>query len=221
MLPLEWQCASSQACERFSAKSRSRHFRTAEFGDYNTNMPATALLTSEQYLSLPEEFDQNGNRIKDELIGGEVVKMPPASNLHDRIKNRIKFLIDRYIDQNSLSTLESLVEMGTVVSKYDTFVPDVSVVRCERFSGVDRVFRGAPDLAIEVVSPSDTVTRLKAKVDAYVEGGSNTVWVVFPESRSVMVYSDDSVRELKGDQMIHDPLLPGFYTPVSAFFDLK
>ena len=79
-------------------------------------MPATALLTSEQYLSLPEEFDQNGNRIKDELIGGEVVKIPPASNLHDRIKNRIKFLLDRYIDQNSLSALESLVEMGAVVS---------------------------------------------------------------------------------------------------------
>jgi hypothetical protein len=40
-------------------------------------MPATAILTSEQYLALPEEFDQNGNRIKDELSGGEVVKMPP------------------------------------------------------------------------------------------------------------------------------------------------
>jgi|ERR1035438_233329 Uma2 family endonuclease len=184
-------------------------------------MPATALLTSEQYLSLPEEFDQNGNRIKDELIGGQIVKMPPASNRHDRIKNRIKFLLDRHIDQNSLSALESLVEMGAVVSKYDTFVPDVSVVKCERFSGVDRVFRGAPDLAIEVVSPSDTVIRLKAKVDAYLQGGSNTVWVVFPESCSVTIYSGGSLRELKGDQVIEDPLLPGFFTPVSSFFDLK
>jgi Uma2 family endonuclease len=184
-------------------------------------MPATALLTSDQYLSLPEEFDQNGNRIKDELIAGEVVKMPPASNLHDRIKNRIKFLIDRYIDQNSLSALESLVEMGAVVGKYDTFVPDVSVVRCERFSGGDRVFRGAPDLAVEVVSPSDTVVRLKAKVDTYLQGGSNTVWVVFPESCTVTIYSGGSLRELKGDQLIEDPLLPGFSTPVSAFFNLK
>jgi Uma2 family endonuclease len=184
-------------------------------------MPATAILTSEQYLSLPDEFDQNGNRIKDELIGGEVVKMPPASNLHDRIKNRIKFLLDRYIDQNSLSALESLVEIGAVVSKYDTFVPDVSVVSCKRFSGVDRVFRGAPDLAIEVVSPSDTVIRLKAKVDTYLQGGSNAVWVVFPESCSVTVYSGSSLRELKGDQMIEDPLLPGFSAPVSSFFNLK
>jgi len=38
-------------------------------------MPATALVTSEQYLALPDQFDQNGNRIKDELIGGEIVQM--------------------------------------------------------------------------------------------------------------------------------------------------
>ena len=79
----------------------------------------------------------------------------------------------------------------------------------------------SPDLAIEVVSPSDTVIRFKAKVDAYLQGGSNTVWVVFPESRSVTIYSGGSLRELKGDQMIEDALLPGFSAPVSSFFDLK
>jgi Uma2 family endonuclease len=63
--------------------------------------------------------------------------------------------------------------------------------------------------------------RLKAKVDTYLQGGANAVWVVFPESRSVTIYSGDAVRELKGDQMIDDPLLPGFSTPVSSFFDLK
>ena len=44
-------------------------------------MAATTLLTSDQFLAMPEEFDQHGNRIKDELIGGEVVKMPPASSI--------------------------------------------------------------------------------------------------------------------------------------------
>jgi Uma2 family endonuclease len=67
-------------------------------------MPATAILTSKQYLSLPEAFDQNGNRIKDELIGGEVVKMPPASHRHDRIKNRIKRLLDRHLDCRSVNS---------------------------------------------------------------------------------------------------------------------
>jgi len=110
------------------------------------------------------------------------------------------------------------VEMGAEVSKRDVFVPDVSLVKLDRCPEEERIFRGAPDLAIEVVSPSDTIKRLKAKVDTYLQGGANTVWVVFPESRSVTVYSNDLVRELKGDQTIEDPVFPGFSTPVSAFF---
>jgi Uma2 family endonuclease len=183
-------------------------------------MPATALLTSEQYLALPDEFDQNGNRIKDELIAGEVVKMPPPSQKHDRIKNQINRLLIRYLDRNPDLALESLVEMGAEVSQRDVFVPDVSLVKLERCSD-ERIFRGSPELAIEVVSPSDTGTRLKAKVHTYLRGGANTVWVVFPESRSVTIYSGDTVRELTGDQMIEDLLLPRFSTPVSSFFVLK
>ena len=126
-------------------------------------MPATALLTSEQYLALPDEFDKNGNHVKDE---------------------------------------------------------HASVVRRERLSIDDRIFRGAPELAIEVVSPDDTAKHLKSKVDTYLAGGSQSVWVVFPDARSVMVHTADSVRELKADQKIEDPLLPGFSIPVSAFFEL-
>jgi Uma2 family endonuclease len=116
--------------------------------------------------------------------------------------------------------MESLVEMGAEVSKRDVFVPDVSLVKIDRYSD-ERIFRGAPELAIEVVSPSDTTERLKTKVDTYLRGGSNTVWVVFPDSRSVTTYSGDSIRELKGDQIIDDPRLPGFSMPVSSFFELK
>jgi Uma2 family endonuclease len=80
--------------------------------------------------------------------------------------------------------------------------------------------RGSPCLAIEVVSPSDTAKHLKRKVDAYLEAGSKSVWIVYPEARSVMIHTAGSVRELKADQPITDPLLPGFSTPVAAFFEL-
>jgi len=83
-----------------------------------------------------------------------------------------------------------------------------------------RIQRGAPDIAIEVVSPRDTAAHLKRKVDAYLQGGSKAVWVVFPDSGSVMVHTADSVRELKGNQRVEDPLLPGFSAPVSEFFAL-
>jgi Uma2 family endonuclease len=183
-------------------------------------MAATTLLTSDQFLAMPEEFDQHGNRIKDELIGGEVVKMAFPSLPHDIIKNQINAVLLRYLDSRPELGLKTLVEIGTQISDHDAFMPDVSVVKRSRLSGAGRVFQGAPDLAIEVVSPTDTAKHLKRKVDVYLEAGSKSIWIVYPEARSVMVYARDSVRELKGDQPITDPLLPGFSTPVAAFFEL-
>jgi Uma2 family endonuclease len=180
----------------------------------------TALLSSEQYLALPDEFDKSGNGIKDELIGGEVVKMSPPSRVHDLIKNQINQAILIYLAANRQLKLRTLVAIGYEVSHRDTYVADVSVLKKDRLAGEDRIIRGAPDLAIEVVSPTDTASRLKSKVDAYLQNGAKTVWVVFPDSRSVMVHTPDSVRELKTDQKIEDELLPGFSAPVSAFFEL-
>lgn len=183
-------------------------------------MPATALVTSAQYLALADEFDQSGNRIKDELIGGEIVKMPPASLVHDRIKNQIGRILFRYLDAHPATKLEALIETGAEVSPVDVFVPDISVIRRDRLNTNTRILAGPPELAVEVVSPSDTASHLKAKVDAYLSHGAKTVWVVYPESKSVIVYSVDAMRELKADQKIEDPLLPGFSTQVSAFFEL-
>ena len=184
-------------------------------------MTATALVTSEQYLALPDQFDQSGNRIKDELIGGEIVKMPPASRQHDRMKNLISKILTRFLDQNKHLDLESNVEIGAQVSRLDTFVPDVSVIRISRLSEDTRIVQGPPEIAIEIVSPRDTASHLKAKVDAYLANGSHSVWVVFPESKSVVIHKSDSMRELRAEDSVEDSLLPGFSVPVSAFFELR
>ncbi len=184
-------------------------------------MPATALLTSGQFLALPDEFDQNGNRIKDELIGGEVVQMPPPSQLHNLVKINILEALIAYSLANRRVAIKALAEMAFMVGEHDTLVPDASVVAISRLNPREsKYIAGAPELAIEVVSPTDTAAHLKSKVDAYLQNGSKTVWVVYPDSRSVMVHSGDTARELKSDQKIEDLLLPGFSTPVSSFFEL-
>jgi Uma2 family endonuclease len=184
-------------------------------------MPATALLTSEQYLALPDEFDKNGNHVKDELIGGEVVKVPPSSQLHNLIKINIIGVLVQYERAQQKLKVKVLAEMAFIVTPHDTFVPDASVILKSRLNPrKHKYITGGPEIAIEVVSPTDKATHLKSKVDSYLAGGSQTVWVVFPDARSVMVHTADSVRELKADQKIDDPLLPGFSTPVSAFFEL-
>ena len=117
-----------------------------------TSMAATALVTSEQYPAVRDEFDQHGNRIKEELIGGEIVKMPPASNRHDRLKNQISKLLTSLLDQNKQPGLESNVEIGTRVSAYDKFVPDVSVIKKSRFSDQQPIVQGPPEIAVALAS---------------------------------------------------------------------
>ena len=183
-------------------------------------MAATTLLTSDRFLALPEEFDQFGSRIKDELIGGEIVRTALPSYFHDRIKNRINRLLILYLHGNSHLPFDAVVEIGAQVSDYDTFVPDVAIVKTGEQSLSSRIYRGAPEIAIEVVSPSDTAKHLERKVDAYLQGGAKSVWIVFPEARSVTVHTRESAHKLKGDQTITDPLLPDFSSPVAAFFEL-
>lgn len=182
-------------------------------------MAATTLLTSDQFLALPDEFDEHGNRIKDELIGGEVVKPPPASKLHDLVKNRINELLLEFLVARRQLGLKTLVEFGAQVSDLDTFIPDVSVVQRSRLETPGRIFQKSPDIAIEVVSSTDTARHLKRKVKAYLENGAASVWIVYPEDQSVMIHTATSVRELKNDDAITDPFLPDFSCPVSDFFD--
>jgi Uma2 family endonuclease len=185
-------------------------------------MAATTLLTSDQFLALPEEFDQNGNVVRQELINGEVITtMPHAAKRHDTIRSNILAPLMVYLHANRDLGLKAFPDTEFIVDANNSFVPDASIIAIDRLKQDEHKYiHGAPELAIEVVSPSESAAYLKIKTDAYLKNGSRSVWIVFPEVRSVMVYTVDSIRELKGDQSMEDPLLPGFSSPVSAFFEL-
>jgi Uma2 family endonuclease len=184
-------------------------------------MAATTLLTSDQFLALPEEFDPDDTGIRQELICGEVIDVPPPSQKHDIIcSNLVKALV-AYELANKGRGLKALSNTSFVVSGSSVLIPDVSVVAISRLNPMDdKYIPGPPELAIEVVSPTDKAIQLKKKIDSYMANGSQSVWAVYPDARSIMVYRADSVRELKANQSIQDPLLPGFSSPVAAFFEL-
>ena len=169
-------------------------------------------------MALPDEFDQWGNRIRDELIGGEVDKYPIQPLSHDLPRNNVAEALIHYLLANEHLEFTVLITTGFQVSKYDTFVPDVSLVENKQLGRGVRITQGPPLIAIKVVAPTDKEVHLRSKVGAYLENGSKTVWVVYPNSRSVMIYTADSIRELRGDQLIEDRLLPGFSVPISRFF---
>jgi Uma2 family endonuclease len=182
-------------------------------------MATSMLLTTEQFLALEEEFNKHGNHVKQELIRGEIVNMPPPSQRHDLIKNRIAQILFRHLDRHQ-PELEVLVEIAYEVSGYDTLVPDVSVVRKNRIVPKKRgLMSGAPELAIEVISATETAAHVKSKIGAYLQNGSRTVWIVYPDDQSVVVHGSDRLLELRDDQLLEDALLAGFSVSVSAFFE--
>jgi Uma2 family endonuclease len=108
-----------------------------------------------------------------------------------------------------------------VVSPSSVFVPDIAVLPISRLNPREQIYlRGAPDLAIEVITPTDLELHLQRKVDSYLTYGSTSVWIVYPEAKSVMVYRADGITNLKATQFISDPLLPDLLAPVSTFFKL-
>ena len=80
---------------------------------------------------------------------------------------------------------------------------------------------GAPDLAIEVLSPSDTAEAMRCKMKQYFAAGARAVWLVYPESREVEVWESASGQaRVQGekDTLTQDSLLPGFSLAVNAIF---
>jgi Uma2 family endonuclease len=98
----------------------------------------------------------------------------------------------------------------------------VSLVKAERLP--DRLprgfFPGAPDLAVEVVSPGDTAAYLESKIQDYLGGGAQRVWVVYPDTRSVVVHQPNGTARRYGadDTLTDEELLPGFSLPLEELF---
>ena len=175
------------------------------------------MMTSAEFLARPDEFDQNGNRIKEELIGGEIVKMAHASKRHDITKSNIVEALILHLHAHPGSRLKVLIEAGFQVAEIDTFAPDVAVVRTERLAEEGRLINGAPEIAVEVIAPIDTADKVREKIAACLENGASSVWIFYRDG-TVAVHTAAGVRELKGDQVLEDPLLPGFSTPVNTFY---
>lgn len=80
-------------------------------------------------------------------------------------------------------------------------------------------FTRAPDLVVEVISPSNTAAWMRRKVGRYFEAGTPEVWIVYPESRSLEVHRPDGrIRVLTGHETVTSEILPGFRLAVSEIF---
>jgi len=176
-------------------------------------MSSTTLLTLEQFEHLPEDG------VRYELRDGELVRLPIAKCGHARIKWRISRSLFGYILQYPIGEIYS--GMSFALSPRCVCIPDVALLNNESAANgdLDHIFRGAPDLAIEVVSESESAQDLRQKIQEYLDAGSQAVWAFYPKVRVIAVYDKADVKELRADQILEAPeILPGFRASVGEFF---
>jgi len=147
-------------------------------------MSVVARLTDEQFLSLPDEPG------KQELLDGELISLPPAKRVHNRIARRFFELLRTALDDSRAFYAEGYrLRRGWLV-------PDVSANWPQQVEG--EWFEGAPMIAIEIASRGNTDEEIDRKVEAYLAEGAAEVWIVRPKTISMTVYRKESAVRITG-----------------------
>lgn len=174
--------------------------------------------TDEAFMALPKD----GHRY--ELVNGELVDSGSAGMEHGYIACIVVALLAIYVRNYKL---------GTVCDSSTAFAlkngnkrsPDVSFVPKERLKGLKRpprgFFQGSPDLAVEILSPSNTVEEIHTKIVEYFENDTRLVWVIHPDEKYVLVYHTPEPDWLLRPQnsLEGGAIVPGFSMSVAELFE--
>jgi len=179
-------------------------------------MSTKTLITAAELEQLPDD-----DSVRIELDEGELITMPPAGMDHGNYEIEIGRLLANFVRMHDLGKVYG-AETGFRLTADTVRAPDAAFVRKQRLADVHRqgFGRGAPDLAVEVFSPSDSVRQLMRKVKQYFAAGCHTVWIVYPDRREIQILEATGTDRLLGsaDTLEAPELLPGFSAPVNAIF---
>jgi Uma2 family endonuclease len=180
-------------------------------------MNTKTLLTADELEQMPDD-----DSVQIELDEGELITVPPAGEEHGNIELGIGSDLRVFVRKHKLGRVYP-GDTGFRLSRDTVRSPDVAFVRKERVESIrsQGFAKGAPDLAVEISSPSDSVRQLRRKVKQYLAAGCHTVWVFYPKRNQVDVYeASGAIRTLGEDEMLEAPdLLPGFAVKVADLFE--
>jgi len=169
-------------------------------------MATKALMTVEEFVRMSTADTESY-----ELVDGEPVLLSSPTPLHNNIRDRTVQLVRNYFDQNPIGG--SLGETDCRLSDDTVRKPDLGIFLGERWQQLD--FKKvpvpfAPDIAMEVLSPSEHAMEVNRKVRDYLAAGSREVWLLDPENGEVHVRTKASIRILEASEALETALLPGF-----------
>jgi Uma2 family endonuclease len=176
------------------------------------------LMTADELLALPR------GEFRYELVDGELKKMSPAGQKHGRITVRLTEPLAKHVRTHQLGQVYAAETGFKLKSNPDTVrAADIAFVRRERLEVMgetESYWPAAPDLAVEVNSPSDTVREIEKKVMEWLEFGSQLVWVVSSKLHTVTVYRSltDIVTLTEKDTLDGGEIVPGFQISIAEIF---
>jgi Uma2 family endonuclease len=174
-------------------------------------MSTTTLFTADELLAMPTGM---GKRY--ELVLGALRVMSPSGWRHGNVTSNIHTRLASFVERHDLGMMFG-AETGFRLSRNPDTVraPDVAFV-AKRSLPVkmpnEAFWPGAPDLAVEVLSPGDRTGEIDEKIDAWLTAGCASVWVVDPELQTVTIYHSRTQVHVKtvGEEIADDPVVPGF-----------
>jgi Uma2 family endonuclease len=180
-------------------------------------MSTATPVSAEQLLRMPE------SRCRYELAAGQLKRMRLNGWRHGAAVGRLDAFLHGHVHEHKLGL--GLCGGGFLLARDpDTVLaPDIAFIRADRLSAApprEAFWPGAPDLAVEVLSPADTVHEVHEKAIAWLDAGAVLVWVVNPAWRTVTIYrSAADVETLSAGADLHgESLLPGFRCPIADLF---
>ena len=188
--------------------------------DMQPARPERVKFTYDDYVNLPDDGRRH------ELIDGEHFVTPSPNRRHQELSSRLEFALGSFLREHPLGVAYH-APLDVILSNVDVVEPDILYVSNERAAILGKWVHGAPDLVIEILSPSTRKVDEATKRHLYDRVDVKEYWIVDPELEIVKVYrrGDDGgfprVAELarESGDVLTTPLLPGFSLSLAELFE--
>ncbi len=179
-------------------------------------MSISTRFTHADLLGLPEDGKRR------EIINGDMFVTPSPNLNHQRISRNLVFAVLQYLQKNPIGEVLT-APLDVILSEFDVLEPDLLLVLSERRRILKNWVEGAPDLAVEILSPSTAQRDRGIKLKAYARFGVREYWIVDPEERAVEIYELAPEgfrlsRVFRNHETMTSALLPEFSLPVANLF---